>query len=148
MEELAPSALTRKAFRQRVLRCESYCGRRDVTCRRWYARDKHVVWPCPVVFSDRGRDMRDSCPLFISPPWRAVLVLGSDLLHIDGSESESESSSMTFDVLRSCIETFAWKTSNGLESDLKGCEIISIIVPAARTRERGSYSKTSRLQDS
>ena len=28
---------------------------------------------------------------FVTPPWRAVLVFGSDLLLIDGSESESES---------------------------------------------------------
>ena len=44
------------------------------------------------------------------------------------------SSSMTFDVLRSCIETFASKASNELESDVKGCERLSIIEPAARTR--------------
>ena len=57
---------------------------------RW---GKYAVWPCPIVFSDRGREMRDSCPLVVSPPWRAVLVLGSDLLLIDGSESGSESES-------------------------------------------------------
>ena len=56
------------------------------------------------------------------------------------------SSSKTVDVLRSCVEIVASRASRELESTLKGCERISIIEPAARARERRSYSRTRRRQ--